>query len=136
MSIKYLLFSFLFLAGAASAQEVWLGPLITPDKCIPDKVNNYTVMCHATDGVHVSLGGQPFGGALCDSTNPACKGPKGDQGVPGKDSQVPGPQGIQGVPGLVIGTNGTIDIACPGGKGTIQAGWVTKTCTFTITAVH
>lgn len=114
------------LSLAASAQVLYFGPFkappIDPSQCTPDTQNGQTGVCFASDGVHVSIAGNPFGGALCDSSNPACKGPQGD---PGKDGAV-GPAGPQGSPGVIVGNTlsgvGAIQgtIQCPQGTGTIS----------------
>lgn len=99
------------LCIASAAQILTLGPLVTPDKCVPDPV--LTSMCFATDGAHVSFGGQPFTGPL-----PA-QGPKGDKGDPGKDGAT-GPQGvpgIQGIPGKDAVFPQTITLTCLSGFG-------------------
>jgi hypothetical protein len=68
-------------AGVARAQVIYLGPLsgppIDPSQCKPSP-EGQSGLCGASDGVHMSIAGQPFGGALCDSTSPNCKGPQGD----------------------------------------------------------
>lgn len=162
MSPVKLLF-FLLLAGIASAQIIVVGPMnqppVDPSLCQVDK-NGQTSICFAKDGVHVSIAGQPYGGALCDSSNPSCKGPAGVNGSTpvfniGEVNTVVNqpasvwvtgdplnlslnfniPQGPQGSPGVIVGNvlNGTLK--CAKGQGTVQAGF-TDLCTFTITGIQ
>lgn len=140
MPVKLTL-AFLLLMGTTFAQQITIGPLVTPDKCVP--IPGLTTACMATDGIHVSFGGKPFGGALCDSTNPACIGPKGDKGDPGVgvkgdkgDKGDDGAQGIQGIPGVVVGMTFTMDQVCPKGAGTVQSGWKTTGCTYKVVAIQ
>lgn len=83
----------LVLTGSVFAQILTLGPMgapaIDPSKCKP--VDQQTSLCFATDGVHVSLVGEPFGPPLPQGQ----KGDKGDIGTQG----VVGPQGAQGIQG-------------------------------------
>ena len=157
----------LFLSTICAAQVVTVGPFtgpaIDPSQCTTTA--NQTSVCFATDGVHVSIVGNPYGGALCDSSNPACKGPQGVQGTPGADgatgpagptgSQGPvgqpgpagptgpqgavgpaGPQGSQGPPGVVKGSVVAGTLTCaPQAGGSIPKGFTT-TCTFTVTSVQ
>jgi hypothetical protein len=70
-------------------------------------------------------------------------GPPGVQGNPGIQG-IQGPQGQAGQPGqtgqpgqgLVVGSVLTLNLVCPKGKGTVTAGFTSKDCTATITAIH
>lgn len=105
----------LFLSSICAAQVVTLGPLSTPaiDPTSCTTAANQTSVCFASDGVHVSIVGAPYGGALCDSTNPACRGPQGSPGVQGPQ----GVQGSQGTTGATGPAGGTGPQGPPGQDG-------------------
>ncbi len=70
----------------------------------------------ASDGVHVSIAGAPFGPPLPATGLQGPPGPPGVQGI----------QGIQGVPGVIQGSKLTLQ--CAAGTGTVPKGF-TSICT-------
>ena len=105
MKTLFLVFA---LSLTAAAQTISIGPLVDASLCKP--VPNQTGLCFASDGVHVSLGGAPFG-------PPLPQGVKGD----------PGPQGPPGPPG----TSGasmphSFALTCQKSTGAVVSGFTSK----------
>jgi Collagen triple helix repeat (20 copies) len=105
----------LFLC-TAHAQILFLGPFasspIDPSQCKPDP-QGQTGMCFASDGVHISIAGAPYGPPLPVSGPMGPPGPAGPQG----DSGAIGPAGPAGPPGPQgsIGPTGPQGITGPPG---------------------
>lgn len=130
----------LLLVAPLFAQQVTLGPLVDVSKCTPDP-SGQTSLCFAADGVHVSLGGRPFGpplpteGPPGPQGNPGPPGPQGDKGWTGDQGPLgpvgpvgpPGPQGVQGIVGPPPPANFTL--TCLPTSGSVPKGF-TATCTW------
>jgi hypothetical protein len=143
--MKKLLFLLFLLSPFAFSQELTIGPLVDVSKCTPDIVSGLTKVCFAADGVHVSLGGRPYGPPLPDPGPPGPEGPPGPQGLQGNQGFTgdsgptgpigpAGPAGPQGVQGI-IGPPGPpppnpFHLSCQPGLGSIPKGFTNLVCTW------
>lgn len=147
--MKRLIF-FLLLSTFGFGQVMYIGPLnspaIDPSSCIPSN-QGQTGLCFASDGVHVSIAGQPFGAPLPASGPPGLNATitlgSVTSGVSAGITNTGTPQNAvlnfvlpQGPPGTGF-SKGTIltytkTETCGGSTGTIKSGY-TNTCTGTLT---
>jgi hypothetical protein len=139
---NFLAVAILFLASFVSAQVIYLGPLngpaIDPSQCVVSP-NGQTGICGASDGVHISIAGAPFGPPLPVS---GPQGPAGAQGPPGPSGSTgaagpAGPAGAQGPTGQA-GAQGPPGVAAGytiTGTCTVPGHFSLQPCTITIISV-
>lgn len=142
--MKRLIF-FLLLSTFGFGQVMYIGPLnspaIDPSSCIPSN-QGQTGLCFASDGVHVSIAGQPFGAPLPASGPPGLNATitlgSVTSGVSAGITNTGTPQNAvlnfvlpQGPPGLIKGNTvlGGGSLTCAPQKGsTVASGFI---CNFT-----